>query len=56
MLRTAASAAARARTSAPSRTLFAATRPVYNEGERPPSVTRVSRGDTEIKSDAASRK
>jgi hypothetical protein len=49
------SAALRTRASAPVRSLFSATRPVYNEGERRAQVTPVSRGDTEMAADASSR-
>lgn len=36
------------------RGLFSATRPAYNEGERPPAVTPASRGDVAMAADAAS--
>jgi hypothetical protein len=49
------STAARVRLSAPTRGLFSATRPAYNEGERPPQVTAVSRGDVDMPADASSR-
>lgn len=47
--------ALRARVAAgPARGLFSATRPVYNEGERPAAVTPASRGDLPMATDTSS--